>query len=91
MCSHDYPEIHRLLDFIVDGKSYRVCRCVTCGEKLFIFTIPEADIDTPGVPFDLSGEALHRWVRDEKAAEEDEDDDENRSLYTPGDWSRYLS
>ena len=67
-CGHDYPEIHRILDFIVDGQSYRVCRCASCAEKLFVFRIPEAGVDTPGVSFELTGEALQQWIRNVKKA-----------------------
>lgn len=62
-CEHSYPTRHRIQDVIFRGASYRLSRCVACGERLFLERV-DAAIDTPGVPLWVTGDALKQWVQD---------------------------
>jgi hypothetical protein len=64
-CSHRYPACHRISDFEVGGRAYRVCRCLTCGERLFVLPIPVSPSREPGTPYELCASALVRWVQRE--------------------------
>lgn len=64
-CSHRYPAIHRICDFEVGGRPYRVCRCFTCGERLFVLPIAVTPSREPGTPYDLCASALAHWVHRE--------------------------
>lgn len=78
----DYPIAHRIRDIPLEGNDYRIVRVYdieTRGSKLFIY--PTAYLSTQlGVPFELSGEGIHKWVLDELTEPSDED----------VDWERYL-
>jgi hypothetical protein len=66
----DYPEFHRLRDVELCGQAYRVCRLVDLDdgqERLFIEPTDVPAYDGEGVPYQLQGKALRRWVRDESA------------------------
>jgi len=67
-CNHSYPERHRVCDIEVDGKYYRILRCVTCSERLAFEQIREESACTSvlGLPLWLTGEHLRRWVANEK-------------------------
>ena len=80
-CGHDYPTLHRLADFIHDGRAFRVCRCAACGERLSVTLLSIKSGSAPGVPYQLTGSELQRWIDDESEEESNEETD----------WSRYLS
>jgi hypothetical protein len=64
-CSHRYPAIHRICDFEAGGRPFRVCRCFTCGERLFVLPIAVSPSREPGIPYELCASALARWVHRE--------------------------
>ena len=82
LCEHEYPSVHRLSDFIFDNRPFRMCRCASCGERLFLFPLTCQAGTVQGVPFALTGEALQQWIADETANPAEDDDGV--------DWSRYL-
>ncbi len=63
----DCPIAHRIRDMIVCGDWYRVVRVYNTDDRTCRILIYPTD--TPGqqagVPYELSGEMLHRWVMDE--------------------------
>ncbi len=80
LCDHEYPILHRVADFVAEGRAFRVCRCVACGERLFVFPLTIRAATEIGVPYELTGVQLQRWIADETAEPSD----------GPVDWSRYL-
>ncbi len=90
-CPHDFPEVHRLVDFVISSSfGYRVCRCAACHETIFILETTSPASDEPGVPLDVTGDGLARWVADERAQDEDEDTPAcHYSHYGSFDWNRY--
>jgi len=91
-CTHDFPEVHRLVDFeVAPSLGYRVCRCVACNETIFIQETTSPSSTETGVPLDVTGAGLLRWVADERAQHEDEDaPDCHYAHHAMFDWSRYL-
>jgi hypothetical protein len=88
-CLHDFPELHRLVDF-VDGptQGYRVCRCSVCDEFISI-RHTDTPSSEPGVPLEVTGAGLQRWVADERSQFED-DESSDHYYHCDDDWSRYL-
>ena len=88
-CGHDHPQRHRLCDVRLRGEPFRVVRCMLCNGKLQIVRVADSVWGSqPGVPLWLEGEALQRWIEDERAAEAAaEAADELRDHQT--DWERY--
>ncbi|ALV08952.1 hypothetical protein [Roseateles depolymerans] len=74
----DYPDVHRVMDLQLNGKSFRVCRQLSRAENITLTPIDEPS-ETPGVPLWLTGERLMRWATDETENPADE----------PTDWSKY--
>ena len=68
-CNHEYPHFHRIADLISGDRAVRISRCAACGDKMFVKAIsPEiADPIMLGVPFELNGSNLQRWIVDEVA------------------------
>lgn len=66
-CGHDYPSFHRVGDFVDGDLAVRVSRCAACGEQFFLTQMDAqfAAPDEPGVPLELTGESLNRWIADE--------------------------
>jgi uncharacterized protein (TIGR02996 family) len=88
-CGHDYPQRHRLCDVRLRGEPFRVTRCMTCNGKLQLFRVADSVWGSePGVPLWLEGEALRRWIEDERAAESAAEGDEDLRDH-PTDWERY--
>lgn len=67
-CEHEYPQMHRIRDFATAAGGIRLCRCVTCGQRLFLIRVETSDVSSAGVPMELRGEALRRWVSKEEAS-----------------------
>jgi hypothetical protein len=62
-----YPFVHRIGDMCVDGKWYRVARCTTCNERLWLLAI-EAGLarpNQPGVPYAINSQELRYWAERE--------------------------
>ncbi|RCS56456.1 hypothetical protein [Parvibium lacunae] len=74
----DYPDFHRVVDVVIGGKYYRVCRQISNDERLTLSVIDEPS-DVSGVPIWLEGEKLRKWAE----AEEEDPSDE------PVDWEKY--
>src|SRR5687768_9186686 len=60
-CSHDHPYCHRICDITLGSDSYRVLRCIKCGERLFVRLLHGQSSLEPGVPYWLSGAKLSQW------------------------------
>jgi hypothetical protein len=78
-CGHDYPQLHRVMDVMLDGKPYRLLRCATCGEELTLAPLDASAATSEGVPYWLNGVKLLDWVEDERRSPAEE----------PVDWERY--
>ena len=52
------------MDLRIGGKTYRLGRCYSCGEKLSL-TAAEQAVPEAGVPLWLTGDQLGYWVRSE--------------------------
>jgi hypothetical protein len=79
----DYPEIHRICDLELGGRAYRLSRLVDLAdgqERLLIEPTEFADFREGGVPYELQGAALRRWVTDETLS----------SAKGPVAWEEYL-
>jgi len=63
-CEHRYPYLHRITDFQINGKPFRLGRCYSCGERLSL-TVAEQAVPQEGVPLWLTGRKLGYWVRSE--------------------------
>lgn len=88
-CLHDFPELHRLVDFVAGpAKGYRVCRCSVCDEFISIQHTDTPSTE-PGVPLEVTGAGLQRWVADERSQFED-DESSDHYYHCDDDWSRYL-
>jgi hypothetical protein len=74
----EYPDVHRLMDFQLGRKSFRVCRQISQGENITLTPLDDPS-DTPGVPLWLTGEKLMLWAAHEKENPSD----------GPTDWSKY--
>ena len=63
----EYPEVHRICDIRLLGKTFRVCRLVDVDDgEVRVFIEPTSFAsDEPGVPYWLQGERLLGWIRDE--------------------------
>ncbi|HYE17699.1 MAG TPA: hypothetical protein VEA69_04600 [Tepidisphaeraceae bacterium] len=81
-CAHAWPALHRVCDVVVGGEAFRVVRCAGCAERSIVERIrPEvARPDQPGVPCDLTGERLRRWVAAEEESPTKEDVDWDKWL-----------
>lgn len=80
-CLHEHPAVHRLFDFVVEEKGYRVCRCARCGDQIFVEDCEVAYTRAQiGVPMELTGWRLLRWVEEEA----------DRPAEREVDWRRYL-
>lgn len=78
----DCPIAHRIRDVLVCEEWYRIVRVYDTDDRsccLFIYPT-ETPGEQSGVPYELSGESLHRWVMDEMEEPTDEGTD----------WSKYL-
>ncbi len=81
--SLDYPMTHRIRDVSLGGDAYRVVRVYDVDDRtsrLYVYP-SETPGEQPGVPYELSEDALHQWVVDELNDPTDGDTD----------WSKYLS
>jgi hypothetical protein len=79
-CKHKFPLLHRVCDVCLDGKPHRLLRCLECNERLTFEPISEHVFSrTGGVPYELTGERLERWVKEGSRTEEETD------------WSLYLT
>ena len=88
-CPHDFPESHRLIDFVAGpALGYRVCRCSVCDEFISIWQT-DTPSSEPGVPLEMTGTGLQRWVADEHSLLED-DESSDHFYHRHDDWSRYL-
>lgn len=74
----DYPDVHRLMDVVIDGSGFRVCRRISEGESICFAPINDIS-NVPGVPLWLTGERLTLW-----AAQEEENPADS-----PFDWIHY--
>ena len=80
-----YPAHHRICDFHHQSTGYRVTRLVADeSEQIFIEPTEFADPSQAGVPYDLQGPQLRRWIDDAagKSAQEMESGEV--------DWGHYL-
>lgn len=82
--SIEYPICHRICDIQLLGKSYRVSRVFDAhhnSTQLFIYPLENGfDSESKGVPYELQGGALARWVWDES----------NHPTKDEQDWREYL-
>jgi len=87
-CAHDYPFVHRILDVVLAGHGYRIVRCISCDESLFVQKIPreQAGPMSPGVPLELRGMQLRSWVEHEAGIPESDGPDEEAV-----DWNFWLN
>ena len=79
----DYPIAHRIRDISLHGNDYRIVRVYDVDSrdsKLFVYPTNVPGTQS-GVPYDLTGDGLHRWVLDELTEPTDE----------ATDWERYLA
>lgn len=61
-----YPQHHRICDFRHESTAYRVTRLVVGeAEQIFIEPTQFADPSRAGVPYDVQGPQLRRWIEDE--------------------------
>ena len=61
-----YPQHHRICDFRHESTDYRVTRLVVGeAEQLFIEPTQFAELSRAGVPYDVQGPGLRRWIDDE--------------------------
>ena len=67
LCRRSYPYLHRIGDVIIGKQVYRCCRCVECGERVFLFPIEQGYEAEAGVPLWLAGDRLRSWVVSEVA------------------------
>ena len=65
-CGHEYPEMHRIRDFETHAGGIRLCRCVPCGERLFLVRVLNPNLEATGVPLRLKGDCLKEWVATER-------------------------
>jgi hypothetical protein len=80
----DWPDQHRICDVKLGGFFFRVTRVLDTVDhtsKLYIYPTDVPQLDQPGVPFGLQGDALARWVEDETRS----------PTKGPVRWSRYLA
>lgn len=66
-----YPDLHRILDLVVDGRHLRLCRWISRGERLSLVPMTPPRLAEPaidGVPLWLSGPRLREWADDEEEA-----------------------
>jgi hypothetical protein len=63
-CQHSYPFKHRVADVVILGAPYRIVRCVSCNEAVWLIPIEKA-IFEPGVPWQLTGTRLLNWANHE--------------------------
>jgi hypothetical protein len=80
----DYPFVHRICDFELNGQAYRLLReVVNNTENLFMLEWEYQNAgENIGVPYPLKGESLKRWMNDEN------DEDLDTDCTTP--WGNYL-
>lgn len=76
--SGDYPDVHRLMDVVIDGSGFRVCRRISDGKSIRFAPINDIS-NVPGVPLWLSGERLILWAAHE----------EENPADSPFDWIQY--
>ena len=62
----EYPDFHRILDLVIDGRSFRVCRWISNGERLSLVPTERAQPSVSGVPLWLSGQRLRDWAQEEE-------------------------
>ena len=61
-----YPQHHRICDFRHESTAYRVTRLVVGeSEQIFIGPTQFAELSQAGVPYDVQGPQLRRWIDDE--------------------------
>jgi hypothetical protein len=73
----DCPIAHRIRDVSLGGDAYRVVRVYDVDNRtsrLYVYP-SETPGEQPGVPYELSGDALHQWVVDELNDPSDGDTD----------------
>ena len=78
----DCPIAHRIQDVLVCGDWYRIVRVYDPDDRssrMFVYPT-ETPGEQMGVPYELSGAALHQWVMDELKEPTDGDTD----------WTKYL-
>ena len=77
----EYPEVHRICDIRLLGKTFRVCRLVDVEDgEVRVFIEPTSFAsDEPGVPYWLQGERLLEWIREETEC----------TSKGPSDWDAY--
>jgi hypothetical protein len=66
-CGHPFPSFHRVGDYLIGGHYFRLLRCARCCERLFLrpLAAEKAALDTPGIPYALTGDKLLGWVEEE--------------------------
>ena len=62
----EYPDFHRVMDLVVGGRSFRVCRWISKGEMLLLVPTKRADPSNAGVPLWLSRDRLRDWAEEEE-------------------------
>lgn len=79
----EYPEWHRICDVQISGQPFRIHRLVDVEdgeERLFAEPVAKPNLNEPGVPYQLQGEALRHWVLEETRS----------PSKGPIDWNRYV-
>ncbi len=78
----DFPIVHRIRDVILCGDAFRILRVYDPDDRMARLYVDRTQTpsDEPGVPYELNGQALHRWVVEES--------DEPTDGET--DWGKYL-
>jgi hypothetical protein len=64
-----YPQLHRIRDIVLCGRSFRVMRAVLAdSEQLFFSDITDPNLEAAGVPDWLTGEKLKAWIQAEEVS-----------------------
>lgn len=74
----DYPDVHRMMDLMINGVNFRVCRQISKKENITLTPVGEIS-NVPGVPLWLTGEKLILWAKREEESPSD----------GPIDWNQY--
>lgn len=76
----DYPYVHRICDIKLNGKPFRVVRVVDIKKKVIMLSINPTNtprFQESGVPYELKGEKLFKWIEAEEENPSKEDTDWN--------------
>jgi len=72
----DCPLAHRICDIRISNADFRIVRIYNLDDRSSKLLIYPTDTPGPqkGVPFEMQGDRLHKWVMDELATNDDDAD-----------------